>query len=247
MKRNLLRAIAFAAALAVPAVALAAGNFTGFPASSAAGTPSTNAPATGGGPITSGGCIPMDTGNPSGINPATQCVSPSQLTNYVNGVQLSYATAAVPNTVTLATLGNDTTPVSGTIYLAQINIPVGFVVTNISCLNGSAAATDKYVYGLYNGSNGALIASTALAGVTAANTNVFQTVIPLTAPYTAALTNGIYYIALQTNGTTTRFRTITANGANDLTKSQTGVFGTLPQITLPTTFTVNVGPICFVN
>jgi hypothetical protein len=184
----------------------------------------------------------MDTGNPNGVNPATVCVSPSQLSSYA-GVQLSYSTAAVPATVPLASLGNDTTPVAGTIYIAQINLPA-FTVTNISCLNGSVASTNNLVYGLYNAS-GNLVASTALAGVVAANANVFQTVIPLTSPYAAAA--GQYFIAYQTNGTTTRFRTITVNGAGDLTASYTGAFGTLPAITPPTGFTANVGPICFVN
>ena len=70
--------------------------------------------------------------------------------------------------------------------------------------------------------------------------------IPLTSPYVAPA--GLYFVGLQANGTTTRFRTITANGAGDLTGSVTGVFATLPSpITVPTAFTANVGPICFVN
>ena len=145
--------------------------------------------------------------------------------------------------VPLASLGNNTTPVAGTIYIAQLNLPA-FTVTNISCLNGSAAATDNLISGLYD-AKGALVASTALAGVVAAGVNAFQAQIPLISPYVAAA--GLYYVALQANGTTTRFRTITANGAGDLTASYTGAFGTLPSITPPTGFTANVGPICYVN
>jgi hypothetical protein len=231
------------AAILFASPVLAAGNFVGLPAATGPGTPSVGATGVGG-PISASGCIPMDTGFPSGINPATQCVSPSQLANSLTGgVQLSYSTAAVPATVPLASLGNDTTPVSGTIYVAAIQLPA-FTVTNISCLNGSAASTNNLVYGLYN-SSGSLVASTALAGVVAASPNAFQTAIPLTAPYVAAA--GQYLVAYQTNGTTTRFRTITANGAGDLTGSYTGVFGTLPSIAIPTAFVVNVGPICFVN
>jgi hypothetical protein len=243
MKRTLLAL----AAVLIASSALAAGNFTGLPAATSPGTVSVGAPTTGGGPITPGGCIPMDTGNVSGINPATMCVSPSQLDLWGSGVQLSYSTAQVPGSVPLASLGNDTTPVSGTIYLAQLILPVNFTITNIACLNGSAAATDKYVYGLYNQATGALLASTALAGVTASGANAFQAVIPLTAPYAAAA--GSYLVALQANGTTTRFRTITAAAQPGwIEASQTGVFGTLPTLSpVPSTFTANVGPICFVN
>jgi len=238
MKRTLL---ALAAVTLLTGAALAAGNFTGLPAATGPGSASVGATGVGG-PINPAGCIPMDTGFPSGINPATQCVSPSQLTAASSGVALSYSTAQV-GAVPLASLGNDTTPVAGSIYVAQLNLPA-FTVTNIACLNGSAAATNNLVYGLYNAS-GALVANTALAGVVASGTNAFQAVIPLTSPYVAAA--GLYYVAYQTNGTTTRFRTITANGAGDLTASYTGAFGTLPAITPPTAFVANVGPICFVN
>jgi hypothetical protein len=241
MRKTLLAVIIALAASS----ALAAGNFTGLPASTSPGLPSTGAPTAGGGPITPGGCIPMDTGNAQGINPATMCVSPSQFRNFSAGVQLSYLTAGINGAVPLASTGVDTTPVAGTIYLAQINIGAQFTVTNISCLNGSAAATNNLVYGLYNAS-GALVANTLLTGVVAAGVNSFQAPIALTAPYAAAA--GTYFVAYQTNGTTTRFRTIPANGAGDLTGSLTGVFGTLPaSLTLPTAFTANVGPICFVN
>lgn len=239
MKRTLL---ALAAVTLLAGAALAAGNFTGLPAATGPGTPSVGATGVGG-PISANGCIPMDTGFAAGINPATQCVSPSQLASAASGVQLSYSTAAVPATVPLASLGNNTTPVSGTIYVAAIQLP-NFTITNISCLNGSAAATDSLVYGLYN-SSGALVASTALAGVVASGVNAFQAVIPLITPYVAAA--GQYFVAYQTNGTTTRFRTIGANGAGDLTASYTGAFGTLPSIAIPTAFVANVGPICFVN
>jgi len=242
MKRTLL---ALVASLALTSASLASGLFTGLPAAIGPGQPSIGAPTTGGGPITQG-CIPMDTGNAQGIVPASQCVSPSQLAASVSGVQLSYSSARIDPAVPLANTGVDTTPVAGTIYFAQINIPLGFVVTNVACLNGSVGATNNLIYGLYNGSSGALVASTALAGTLAATANVFQA-IALTAPYTAAVPSGGYFVAWQTNGAATRLRTIGANGAGDLTGSQAGAFGTLASITPPTVFTPNVGPICYVN
>ena len=75
------------------------------------------------------------------------------------------------------------------------------------------------------------MANTALAGVVAASTNAFQAAIALTSPYAAAA--GEYFIGVQTNGTTTRLRTIaTATYLQMLTTSQTGVFGTMAAITL---------------
>lgn len=236
---------ALAAAMALlTGPAFASGLWPGLPNSTSPGATSTGGSSTGGGPITAGSCIPMDTGNASGINPATQCVTPSQLSNYSSGVKLSYSTISVPNTVSLTNTGTDTTPVAGTIYSAQINIPVAFTITNVACLNGSAASTDTLIYGVYD-ANGTLVKSTSLSGVTASGTNAFQQ-IALTAPYSAAA--GTYFIGYQASGTTTRFHTISANGAGLAVSSQTGVAGTMATLSpVPSTFTAGVGPICYVN
>jgi hypothetical protein len=242
---RLLMAGAVAAALSLASVAaIAGGVFPGYPNSSSPGTASTSGATSGGSTIPAGGCIPMDTGAASGL-PQTLCVSPNQLVGYNNTVLPVLKQTTIPiGSVALASLGTDTTPVSGTIYFSQMNLPA-MTVTNIACLNGSAAATDKYIFGLYN-SSGTLVANTALAGVTASGTNAFQS-IALTTPYTAV--SGQYFVGVQTNGTTTRLRTIaTATYLQMATTSQTGVFGTMAAIgTVPTTVTADVGPICWIN
>lgn len=245
--RTLIAAISL---LALPSVAFASGLWPDLPASTSPGTaPTTTAPTTAtGAVIPTAGCIPMSTGFASGINPSDMCVSPNQLATYGAPGGALFPVLKVTNipigSVAYGSLGTNTTPVAGTIYFTQINLPA-MTVTNIGCLNGGTAATDKLIYGLYN-SAGTLVANTALAGVLAANADTFQQ-IALTATYTAVA--GQYYIGWQTNGTTTRVRTIAASTfIQMLTTSQTGTFGTMAAIgTIPTTVTADVGPICYVN
>lgn len=247
MKRLLLAALI----AALPSFALASGFWPDLPASTSPGSaPVTTAPSTATGQtIGNDDCIPMDTGNVSGVNPSTQCVSPNQLSSFgAPGGALwpMLKITSIPiGAVAYGSLGTNTTPVAGTIYYTQINMPA-MTVTNIGCMNGGTAATDKLIYGLYN-SSGTLVANTALAGVTASGTDAFQE-IALTTPYTVAA--GEYFIAWQTNGTTTRFRTIaTLTYIQMIAGSQTGgTFGTLGAITsVATGITADKGPICYVN
>jgi len=174
------------------------------------------------------------------------CVSPSQLLGYQNILAPRLKITTIPiGSVAYGSLGTNTTPVAGTIYYSQVNLPA-MTVTNIGCMNGGTAATDKLIYGLYNAS-GTLVANTALTGVVASGTDAFQE-IALTATYAAV--PGEYFIAWQTNGTTTRFRTVaTLTYIEGIAGSQTGgTFGTLGAITsVATGITADKGPICYVN
>jgi len=249
MKKLRHLAAALVAALAFSALpAMAAGLWPDLPASSSPGTPfDSTAPSTAATQdIPAAGCIPVDTGNSQGIAPATMCVSPNQLVGYVGSTalsQLKYTTFPI-GSVAYGSLGTNTTPVSGTIYYAQLNLPVGLTITKIGCMNGGTASTNNLVYGLYD-SSGTLVANTALAGVTATGTDAFQE-IATTASYVAV--PGVYYVAWQTNGTTTRFRTAAASTYITMaTGSVTGTFGTLASITPPTSFTADKGPFCYVS
>lgn len=145
--------------------------------------------------------------------------------------------------VALASLGNDTTPVSGTIYWAEVFVEDPRSFTGIGILNGSVATNNKWLLGLYDG-GGALLANTATAGVTTVGTHVFQE-IPFTAAF-AIQTPGRYFLAAQMNGTTDRFSTIAAATFNAVrTASATGAFGTLTALSVPPGFTANVGPITY--
>ncbi len=146
--------------------------------------------------------------------------------------------------VAYASMGNDTTLVSGTIYWAEVDIPINFTATGIAVLNGATVGTNNGLVGLYN-SGGVLVANSALAGALTAGANAFQT-RAFAATY-AAIGPGRYWVAYQANGATDTLRTVAASTFVDcLTKSATGTFGTLTALTVPTTFTANVGPIAYV-
>lgn len=147
--------------------------------------------------------------------------------------------------VAYGSLGNATTYVSATVYYSSVIPGADMTITNINCLNGGTVGTNSVIYSLYN-SAGTRIAQTLNSGTATAGANAFQT-IALTAPI-AIQGPGLYWIAVQANGGTDNIRTIAASTfVNTRTGSATGVFGTLPAITPPTTFTANVGPLCYLN
>ena len=136
---------------------------------------------------------------------------------------------------------NGTAPVAGTINLTEIYIPYVQTWTGAGVLNGTVVGTDNFIVAVY-GSDGKLIANSALAGTLSAGASAFQN-IAFTAPVT--LFPGRYFIAVQSNGTTATLRhLLSANGATNATSATAGVFGTLPStLTIPTTFTTAVGVI----
>lgn len=141
-----------------------------------------------------------------------------------------------------ASFGTSTTPVAGTIYYADVFVPRNMTITGVSVLNGGTVGTNKWIVGLHATAGGATVANSNLAGVTSSGANAFQDV-PFTGTY-AAVGPARYWIAFQTDGTTDRFRTVAASTFVDvLTKSAAGAFGTLASLTVPTTFTADVGPI----
>lgn len=139
--------------------------------------------------------------------------------------------------------GNDTTPVAGTLYIAEVDVPRNFTATGIAVLNGATVGTDKGLVGLFN-SAGSPLASSSAAGATTAGANAFQA-RNFTSP--VALTGpGRYFIAYQSNGTTDTLRTIAASTfVACLTRSLTGTFGNIGGMSPPTSFAPNVGPIAY--
>lgn len=145
--------------------------------------------------------------------------------------------------VAYGSVGTNTTPVAGTIYWAELNIPREITLTGAAILNGDTVGTDKALLALYD-TNGALVANTATAGTTTSGTDAFQ---PLAFTATVKVQPGRYFLACQFNGTTTRFRTIaTLTNIDSLTASATGTFGTLTALTVPTTITADKGPVGYV-
>lgn len=126
------------------------------------------------------------------------------------------------------TSGADTACDNGSIFYAELWVPTRTVVTGIGYLIGSVGGTDKVVGALY-GSTGLLLANTATAGTTVGTAATVQEV-DLTAVYTIN-GPGLFYLALQFNGSTAKFRSIVANGTRGT--SQAGTFGTMATLTTP--------------
>lgn len=137
------------------------------------------------------------------------------------------------------TLG--TAPVAGTINLTEIHVPYWNTWTGIGVLNGTTVGTNNHLVALY-GTNGALLANSALAGTVTAGASVMQN-RAFTSPITLA--PGRYFLGCQANGVTDTLRhLLAANGSNVCTSATTGTFGTLPAtMTVPATFTTAVGVI----
>lgn len=142
-------------------------------------------------------------------------------------------------TGTDASAGTNVTPVAGTVYFCEINVPFPCVMKGIAPKIGSVGGTDNLIVALYD-RNGALIANSALAGTLAGTANTYQP-IPFTAPIYAR--PGMYFVLVQDAGTTSRLSAHTQG--NFRTGSATGVFGTLPNpiAVVPGSFTTAVGPI----
>lgn len=143
--------------------------------------------------------------------------------------------------VAYGSLGTNTTPTSGTMYVSEIYLPLSKTITGIAVLNGGTVGTDETIYFLAD-ATGVILATTALAGVTTAGQDTFQE-IELIDPYFAA-GPATYLFGVQYNGNTTRVRTIAANTYLNLTISQVGVFATIAAIDpVPTATVADVGPI----
>lgn len=138
---------------------------------------------------------------------------------------------------------NGTAPVAGTMYLTEVYVPYTRTWTGIGVLNGTTVGTDNMLVALY-GSDGTLLANSAVAGTVAANASTMQN-RAFTAPIT--LLPGRYFLGVQSNGTTATLRHLeTALGATNSTGAQTGSFGTVQATltTVPSTITNAQGVIC---
>jgi hypothetical protein len=198
------------------------------------------------------GCVPTDVYGPDapnsqGVNPATGCLTPGQISgNSVQNAAGIYSNIPI-GSVAYGSLGTNTTDVNGQLWVSSFTLPVDKTISTIACLQGGTAGTDKVIYALYD-STGAKLGTTALAG-TALNSsaNTF-----LSASLTASVSApaGAYYLVLQGNGTASgAFRTVAASTYLGIYSAvASGTFATLPAtITVPSSFTANYAPICYVQ
>lgn len=141
--------------------------------------------------------------------------------------------------------GTDTTPVSGTRFTCEIFVPYNMIMTGIGYLIGSVGGTDKAIVELHD-ADGKLLANSDVAGVTVGTLATYQE-IPFTAPV-EVIGPQKYYLSVTMNGGTARLRTVpTAVGAAQMltAKSATGTFGTVGDLTVPTTFRADKAPIAY--
>lgn len=141
--------------------------------------------------------------------------------------------------------GNDTAGANTMTFVTEILIMHTCLVSGIAVKNGSVAGTDKLCAALLDGAQNVLAQSDP-AGATASGTSAYQALAFVGGPI--QLRPGIYYVAEQANGTTTRIATHTV-GAFGAKKTTAGgsanVFGKFDKtnnpLTIPVTFTANEG------
>jgi hypothetical protein len=139
--------------------------------------------------------------------------------------------------------GINTACKNGDRFWVELMISYNDTITGISYVVGSVGGTDSVVIQLCN-YLGVQVATTRAVGQRAAlvgTTNTFQSVA-FTTPYAAKA--GLYYVVLQFNGTTARFRTYSCAGLKIITGTTTGTWNTKADITPGTTYTGGKGPIC---
>lgn len=136
---------------------------------------------------------------------------------------------------------NGVTQTAGQWNYAEIFVPYFNTWKGAGVLNGTTVGTSKYITAIW-GSNGTLLANSAVAGTLSVGGSVMQN-LAFTAPINLA--PGRYFIGLQMDVATDTVRhMLSANGSNVICGTQAGTFGTIPNITtVSTTFTTAVAPI----
>ncbi len=142
--------------------------------------------------------------------------------------------------ITLTT-GTDTACDNGTRFYGEVFVPANATLTGIEYLIGSVGGTDSVVVYLWDAA-GTVVANSALAGATVGTAATYQQVA-FTAPY-AAVGPAVYFVGVQFNGATAKFRTI-PTGTRRPAASNAGTFGTAAVITPPTTFTADKAPVAW--
>lgn len=147
-----------------------------------------------------------------------------------------------PEVVTNAT---SVTGSATVVYLTQMWVPYNVTFTGVGILNAATVGTNKYIVALFNDA-GVAVANSSTAGVTTAGASAYQQV-PFTGTY-SAIGPRTYWIGLYINGATDTYYSMPslaqAHGLAGSVSAQT--FGTVANVTLPTTFTAALGPVAYV-
>lgn len=162
--------------------------------------------------------------------------APNYRLNYPSIGSVAYTTLNTSGTAVGAT----------TLYCTEIDLPGNKLITGIGLLNGTTVTANARYVVLYD-SGGNALANSALAGQASVTASVFENYALTTKYY--AVGPAQYFGCLQDNavGSTTVRMAVTGINDNELTKGQTGAtFGTVPALTVPTSFASAVGPYLYV-
>ncbi len=146
---------------------------------------------------------------------------------------------------------NGTAVGNTTLYCTEVWLPTSKNLTGIGVLNGTTVTGNARYVVLYD-SGGTPIANSALAGQASVTASIYENypfvanaALGRAAATYFAVGPAQYFACLQDNavGSTTVRMAITQVNDQILTKGQTAAtFGTIPTLTVPTTFTTAVGP-----
>lgn len=165
---------------------------------------------------------------------------------WVNGISTPYGkwriNAPEPGATAYTSINtNGTALTATTMYCTEVFLPTDKLLTGIAILNGTTVGTDNHLVILYSKAGGTALANSATAGAVSSGGSTFQQ-YAFTSTY-IAVGPADYFACVQSNGATDNLRMV-VTGVNDnlLTKGQTAsVFGTIPALVAPTTFTTAVG------
>jgi len=184
------------------------------------------------------------------FNAATGNISDCLGGQWVNGVRtpltgyrLSYPD---PGDVAYTSINTSGTTVGATtVYCTEVNLPYNKLITGLAFLSGTTVTNDHRYSILYDSAGNAL-AHGALTGVVTATASIYQA-FAFTTPF-YAIGPARYFGCFQDSvGSDSVRMTITGTHDNFLTAGQTGAtFGTVPALTVPTSFTTAVGPYLYV-
>lgn len=181
------------------------------------------------------------------VNAFTQTVTDCNGGKWVRGNMVatppSHVSAPDPGATLYTGINTNGTAVGATtLYCTEMNIKQSVLLTGLSILNGTTV-TGNLRYAILYDSGGNLLANSALAGQGSVTASVYENYAFTRTFY--AVGPARYFSCLQDNagGSTTVRMAITGQSDQVLTKGQTGAtFGTVPTLTVPTTFTTAVGP-----
>ncbi len=146
---------------------------------------------------------------------------------------------------------NGTAVGATTLYCSEFNVKTSMLATGMEVLNGTTVTGNARYVILYD-STGNRLVNSALAGQASVTASVYEqypfvnTAATPVAGKFYVVGPARYFGCIQDNavGSTTVRMAVTGQADQLLTKGQTGAtFGTVPTLTVPTTFTTAVGPL----